>query len=329
MTRAIAEIPVTEHLPPFNGATIWLNSEPLAPKDLKGKVVLVNFWTFTCINWLRTLPYIRAWYEKYKDHGLVIIGVHTPEFMLEHNIDTIQQAMERDGIEYPVVVDNNYAIWSAFDNHYWPALYFINAEGHIRYQQFGEGEYQAAERVIQQLLVESGVRGMADDLVSLDVQGVERAADWDNIHTSETYAGYQRATHFASPGGIVPGRSQAYDFPQDLGLNLWALSGTWTIEEEAAVLLEPHGKMSFHFYARDLNLVMAPVMPGAAIPFLVRLDGKPLRDNHGLDTDSDGHGTVTEPRLYQLIRQPQHITDHKFEIEFQTPGVQALVFTFG
>jgi thiol-disulfide isomerase/thioredoxin len=329
MSRAILDTPAIEHMPPFTGASEWLNSPPLSLDDLKGKVVLVSFWTYTCVNWLRTLPYLRAWWENYQDEGLVIIGVHTPEFSFEHSIDNIEAAMRSRGITYPVVVDNSYAIWSAFANHYWPALYFIDADGRIRYRQFGEGEYETSESVLQQLLTEAGAKQSFHDFVSVHPKGAEVAADWDELHTPETYLGYGNGMHFASPEEVALDRAWTYSFPKNLGLNQWALAGSWTIAEESAVLQEAGGQIAFNFHARDLNMVMGPVMRGGSIKFTIVLDDQPLGSSHGEDTDEDGAGVVTEQRLYQLIRQPNLVQDHRFVIMFLSAGVQAPVFTFG
>lgn len=329
MTRAQFELFTTGVLPPLTGATAWLNSPPLTPAELRGKVVLISFWTYTCINWLRTLPYIRAWAEKYKDYELVVVGVHTPEFPFEHNIDNVMQALARSHITYPVVVDNSYAIWTAFHNHYWPALYFADAEGYIRYQQFGEGEYEMSERAIQELLFEAGKRNVPDDLVSVEPQGAEVAADWEDVESPETYLGYERAFGFASPGGIVLGRSNTYENPGLLKLNQWSLMGNWTIEEQAIVCNQAGGRLSYNFHARDLNLVMGPTMQNVPIQFRVRINHEAPQEAHGFDVDKQGKGTAVEQRLYQLIRQPQPIADRHFEIEFLSPGIEALAFTFG
>jgi thiol-disulfide isomerase/thioredoxin len=329
MTRAIIQLPPSGPLPSFSGGTQWLNSAPLSPEDLRGKVVLVSFWTYTCINWLRTLPYIRAWAEKYKDQGLVVIGVHTPEFAFEHNIDNVQQAMHDDDITYPVVVDNSYRIWGAFDNHFWPALYFADAEGRLRYNQFGEGEYEMAERVIQQLLSEAGARKVNDDLVSVTPHGAEVAANWNDVQSPETYLGYGRSLYLATPAPVAIGRRQVYDGKEQLRLNEWTLAGDWTIEEGASVLHEAPGKVSFHFHARDVNMVMGPVMHGAKIRFRVNIDGKSAGAVHGQDVDARGNGTVMQQRLYQLVRQSKPIADHVFEIEFLGSGVAVSAFTFG
>ncbi|HSX16067.1 MAG TPA: thioredoxin family protein [Candidatus Saccharimonadales bacterium] len=329
MTRAIFHLPATEHLPPFTGATQWFNTDPLTPEALRGKVVLVNFWTYTCVNWLRTLPYVRAWSKKYRAAGLVVLGVHTPEFALEHDLANVQQAIQRLQVDYPVVVDNDYAIWNAFANHYWPALYFADAQGRIRYNHFGEGEYEMCERVLQQLLAEAGAEKVSDSLVDVDLRGTAAPADWTNLGSAETYLGYDRANGFVTPGGLAVGRSHTYDGEDTPGLNQWALQGAWTVDNTVAVADEPSASLSFRFHARDLNLVMGPVTHGGSVQFRVRLDGEPPHGAHGEDADAEGNGTATEQRMYQLIRSQQPIQDRLFQIEFLQPGAQVLVFTFG
>jgi thiol-disulfide isomerase/thioredoxin len=326
---ASVRLPVEGELPSLDGATGWLNSPPLTPAGLRGKVVLVGFWTYTCINWLRQLPYVRAWAGKYSGPGLVVIGVHTPEFAFERNADNVRRAVQDMRIDYPVVTDNDYAVWRAFDNHYWPALYFADAQGRIRHHHFGEGEYGQSEMVIQQLLAEAGSAGAGDDLVSVDARGVEAPADWDTLRSPENYTGYDRTENFASPGGAVPGQPHLYTAPADLRLNHWALSGDWTMQEQAATLNQVGGQIACRFHARDLHLVMGPAAPGTPIRFRVLLDGQPPGTAHGIDVDGQGNGTVTQPRLYQLIRQPGPVTDRTFEITFLDPGAQAYAFTFG
>jgi hypothetical protein len=316
-------------LPSLDGATAWLNSEPLTASGLGGRPVLVEFWTFTCINWLRTLPYVRAWFEKYRADGLVVLGVHTPEFAVEHAIENVAHAAAEMRIEYPIAVDNDYAIWRAFGNEYWPALYFVDAGGQIRHHRFGEGEYEYSELVIQRLLAAAGVDGVSGELVAVDPQGVEAAADWHDLRTPETYVGYDRAENFASPGGSLADARRVYELPQHLGPNEWALFGDWTIGGQPAVLNVPGGGIAHRFHARDLHLVMAPGADGAPVRFRVRLDGMPPGQAHGLDSDEHGEGVVTEPRLYQLIRQPAPIAERTFEIEYLDPGAHAYVFTFG
>ena len=326
---ASARLPVEGELPSFAGATGWLNSEPLTPAGLRGKVVLAGFWTYTCINWLRQLPYLRAWAGKYSAHGLMVIGMHTPEFSFEHNPDNVRRAIEDMGITYPVATDNDYAVWQAFGNHYWPALYVADAQGRIRHHHFGEGEYAQSEMVIQQLLAENGSTGAGTEMVSPDARGLEAPADWATLRSSENYTGYDRTENFASPGGDVPGKPHVYTVPARLGLNDWALSGDWTMGEEATTLNAANGQITCRFHARDLNLVTGPATPGTSVRFRVLLDGQPPGQAHGTDIDHDGHGTLTQQRVYQLIRQPGPITDRTFEITFLDPGVQAYSFTFG
>ena len=323
-----ARLPVEGKLPSFEGATGWLNSPPLTAAGLRGKVVLVNFWTYTCINWLRQLPYVRAWAGRYSSLGLVV-GVHTPEFGVEQDVDNVSRAVREMGIDYPVATDNNYAVWRAFDNHYWPALYFADAQGHIRHHHFGEGEYAQSEIVIQQLLAEAGSAGAGHDLVPVDARGVEAPADWDSLGSAETYTGYERTENFASPGGAAPGKPLVYTAPEQLRLNHWALSGDWTMAEQAVMLNQAGGQIAYRFRARDLHLVMGPAAPGTSIRFRVLIDGQPPGAAHGADLDSQGTGTLRHPRLYQLIRQPGSIFDRTFEITFLDPGAQAYVFTFG
>jgi thiol-disulfide isomerase/thioredoxin len=315
-------------MPALDGATGWLNSEPLSPEALRGRVVLVEFWTYTCINWLRTLPYVRAWAERYRDQGLVVLGVHTPEFSFERDVENVRSAVESMGIGFPVALDSDFAIWQAFANHYWPALYFIDATGRIRHHVFGEGDYDVSERVIQQLLGEADADVVGQPLVSVVADGVEAAADWPDLHTGETYLGHDRGGDLASPEPATKG-SRRYTIPSTLRLNEWALSGRWTMGSEAVVLDEPGGRIVFQFHARDMHLVMGPVTRGASGRFRVHLDGRPPGAAHGVDVDDQGNGVVAGQRLYQLIRQPPPVLDHRFEIEFLTPGVQAVVFTFG
>jgi thiol-disulfide isomerase/thioredoxin len=316
--RARTEQLVEGHLPGFDGATGWLNSEPLTAEELRGKVVLVDFWTYTCINWLRTLGYVRAWHEKYEDQGLVVIGVHTPEFPFEREIDNVRWAAEDMRVEYPIALDSDYGVWRAFDNHYWPAVYIADTEGRIRHHQFGEGGYEECEMIIQQQLREAGRDGVGDGFVAVADDGFEAQADWATLGSPETYLGSDQAQNFA---GIT-------DEP-DLRLNEWALSGDWTVDRGASVLNAAGGRILFRFHARDVNLVMGPSTRGTAVPFRVRVDGAPPGDAHGGDIDEEGHGTVVQQRLYQLIRQPGPITDRTFEITFLEPGAEAYAFTFG
>jgi thiol-disulfide isomerase/thioredoxin len=324
-----AELPVEGRLASFEGATGWLNSPPLSPAGLEGKVVLVDFWTYTCINWLRTLGYVRAWAEKYEDHGFVVVGVHTPEFPFERDIDNVRWAAKNMRVEYPVALDSDYAVWQAFGNHYWPAVYIADAEGRIRHHQFGEGGYEECEMVIQRLLRDAGREGIADDLVSVADEGFEAQADWANLESPETYLGYEQAQNFASPGSAHFDEPRPYDLPEPLRLNHWALSGEWTIARGASVLNEAEGRIAFRFHARDVNLVMGPRAGTSSVPFRVFVDGAPPGDAHGLDLDADGRGTVVHQRLYQLIREPGAIEDRTFEISFPAPGVEAYCFTFG
>jgi thiol-disulfide isomerase/thioredoxin len=315
--------------PSLAGATTWLNSAPLTPEELRGKVVAVDFWTYTCINWLRTLPYLRAWAKKYQDHGLVVIGVHTPEFPFEHDLENVRRAVKEMQVTYPVAVDNDYAVWSAFSNHYWPALYLIDAQGRIRHHQFGEGDYEEAERVVQQLLAEAGDESAGENLVTLDAHGPEVAADWDDLGSGENYLGYARTDGFTSPDGVVVDERQLYTIPARLSRNEWALAGEWTMERGLAALNAANGRIAYRFHARDLHLVMGPAKHGTSVRFRVRLDGQAPGAAHGSDVDEHGEGVVSEQRLHQLIRQPGSIADRTFEIEFLDPGVEAYAFTFG
>jgi cytochrome c biogenesis protein CcdA/thiol-disulfide isomerase/thioredoxin len=320
-------LPVEGALPPLAGVTEWLNSPPLTVADLKGKVVLVDFWTYSCINCLRAIPYVRAWADKYRDQGLVVIGVHAPEFAFEKSITNVRGAVADLKIGYPVAIDNDYAVWRAFANQYWPAHYFIDGEGRIRHHHFGEGDYDESERVIQQLLAESG-KTVANDVVAVTAAGAEAAPDMANVKSPETYVGYDRAENFISPGGAVENARHVYDLATPRR-NEWALAGDWTVGKEDAMLNEKGGRIVYRFHARDLHLVLGPAEGGAPVRFRVTLDGAAPGDSHGADTDADGQGTVTGQRLYQLIRQNGPIADHTFEIEFLDPGVQAYAFTFG
>jgi thiol-disulfide isomerase/thioredoxin len=328
-THPPAELPVEGHLPGFDGATGWLNSPPLTAAGLRGHVVLVQFWTYTCINWLRTLPYVRAWADKYKNQGLTVLGVHTPEFDFEHDLDNVRRAVKDLGVTYPVTTDNDYAIWTAFSNHYWPALYFVDAQGQIRHHRFGEGDYEMSEMILQQLLIEAGSSGTDQELVSVDARGVEVAADWDSLRSPENYLGYERTDNFVSPNGAILDTPYAYAAPPRLRLNHWALAGDWTVNQQAIVLNQAGGRILDRFQARDLHLVMAPPAPGSPIRFRVHLDSQPPDAAQGTDVDDQGNGTVAQPRLHQLIRQPGPISDRTFEVTFLDPGVQAYAFTFG
>jgi thiol-disulfide isomerase/thioredoxin len=321
-------LPVEGRLPSFDGATGWLNSERLTPEGLRGRVVLVDFWTYTCVNWLRTLPYVRAWAAKYRDDGLTVIGVHTPEFGFERNVDNIVELSRTFGVEYPIAVDSDYAVWRAFANHFWPAVYIADAEGRIRHHHFGEGEYAQTEMVIQQLLLDAGAHDVDQDLVAVEPRGLEVAADWRTLQSPETYVGYGQSTGFASEDGAAFDQPHVYAGPARLPLNQWDLSGSWTVAQHVAVSNEPGGRIAFQFHARDLNLVMGPASRGA-IPFRVFLDGQVANGAHGSDVEPDGRGIVREQRTYQLIRQPGRIADRLFEIEFLEAGVEAYCFTFG
>ena len=324
-----AALPVEGQLPSFDGATGWLNSEPLTPQGLRGRVVLVDFWTYTCINWLRTLPYVSAWDAKYRDLGLTVIGVHTPEFGFEHDLDNVVAQSRTLGVEYPIAVDSDYGVWEAFSNHFWPAVYIADAEGRIRYHHFGEGEYAMTEMVVQQLLIEAGVDGVDPDLVSVEPKGFEVAADWRTLRSPETYLGYGRSAGFASPYPARFNEPYTYPEPPQLFLNEWAPSGNWTLAQHAAVLTVAPGRIAFQFQARDVNLVMGPATRGKAVRFRVLLDGAAPGDAHGFDVDDQGNGSLAEQRLYQLIRQPGAVRERLVEIEFLDAGAEAYCFTFG
>jgi thiol-disulfide isomerase/thioredoxin len=321
-------LPVEGRLPGFEGATGWLNPSPLTPDGLAGKVVLVDFWTYTCINWLRTLAFVRAWSEKYRDRGLVVIGVHTPEFPFEREIEDVREAAQAMRVEYPIALDSDYGIWNAFGNRYWPAVYLADAEGRIRYHHFGEGEYDEGEWMIQHLLREAGGEGIDDELVSVAPEGLEAQADWTNLRSPETYLGYAQGQNLDSPDGAVYDEPRRYVAPESLQLNTWALAGDWTIEARAIVLNEAEGRIAFRFHARDVHLVLRS-RAGTAVPFRVLVDGEASGSAHGLDVDEEGRGMLVQPRLYQLVRGPRSITDRTFEIAFLEAGVEAYVFTFG
>ena len=303
--------PLHNALSELDGATEWLNSEPLTSRGLRGQVVAVQFCTYSCINWIRTLPYVRAWASAYRDRGLVVVGAHAPEFAFERELGGVRRAMEQMGVEHPIVLDNAYAIWRSFGNRYWPALYLVDADGRVRYRHFGEGAYEETEAAIRELLHAGG------DPVRVEAGGIEAAADWDTLRSPETYVGYARSERRAGDGAVA------------LAFDQWALAGPWTVEAESAVLEAAAGSIAYRFEARDLNLVLTPVTAGAAVPFTVRLDGEPPGDAHGVDVDEQGQGAVTEPRLYQLVRQPGAVRERTFEIAFGDPGVRAYVFTFG
>jgi thiol-disulfide isomerase/thioredoxin len=322
-------LPVEGHLPSFDGATGWLNSDGVTPEGLRGRVVLIDFWTYTCINWLRTAPYVRAWDAKYRDKGLTVIGVHTPEFGFERNLENVVAQSRRFGVEYPVAIDSDYGVWQAFANHFWPALYIADAEGRIRYHHFGEGEYAMAEMVVQQLLLEAGAVGVDPDLVSVEPTGFEVPADWRTLRSPETYLAYGRSAGFASPERARFNEPRTYPEPSRLGLNEWAPSGTWTLAQHAAVLNDAPGRIAFRFQARDVNLVMGPAARGASVPFRLTLDGAVPGDAHGFDVDDQGNGTLADQRLYQLIRQTGPIRERLVEVEFLDAGAEAYCFTFG
>jgi cytochrome c biogenesis protein CcdA/thiol-disulfide isomerase/thioredoxin len=323
-----AALPVEGVMPPLTGATTWINSPPLTPEQLRGKVVVVDFWTYSCINCLRSIPYVRAWADKYRDQGLVVIGVHTPEFAFEKSQGNVRDAVRRLGIPYPVAMDNDFAVWRAFENQYWPAHYFIDAQGRIRHHHFGEGDYDVSERVIQQLLKEAGAADVSGDVVAVRGQGAEAAADRDQIASYETYVGYARAEHFRSPGGFARDAVKTYA-AAPLTLNDWSLSGRWRVTSEHADLAAPGGRLAFRFKARDLHLVMGGGASGAMPRFRVRIDGQEPGADAGMDIDARGQGRIGEHRLYQLVRQSGPVRERTFEIEFLDPGAQVFAFTFG
>jgi thiol-disulfide isomerase/thioredoxin len=316
-------------MPELAGATAWLNSKPLTRKALHGKVVVVDFWTYSCINCLRALPYINAWYQHYKDSGLVIIGVHSPEFAFEKDAGNVRNAVQKFGIKYPVAIDSDFALWKAFNNKFWPAHYFIDAEGKIRGHHFGEGKYERSERTIRKLLVEAGAKNLPDPLDSAAGEGVSAASDAVNVASPETYLGFERAENFVSPGSFIRNAVKAYEIPHSLTLNQWALGGRWKVSGEKAVLDSVPGRVTFRFRARDLHLVLGPGAKGAPVRFRVLLDGKAPGADHGMDIDADGAGVVREQRLYQLIRQSGPVQEHEFTIEFLDAHVEAYSFTFG
>jgi len=328
VAAAAGDAAVAVQAPPLDGITHWFNSPALTQADLKGKVVLIDFWTYSCINCVRAIPYVRAWAEKYRAQGLVVIGVHTPEFAFERNLHNVQRAITAQKILYPVAVDNQYAVWRAFNNRYWPAHYFIDAEGRMRHQHFGEGGYAQSERVIQQLLREAGQTRVAEDVVAISAHGAEIAADFTNVLSPETYIGFIRAENFVSPGGIARNVEKEYTSGNPR-LNEWGLTGAWQVHDEYARLAGAQGSVTFRFHARDLHMVLAPGADGKPVRFRVTLDGAPPGAAHGEDTDAQGQGRVTQERLYQLIRQADQVGERQFEIQFLEPGVQAYVFTFG
>jgi thiol-disulfide isomerase/thioredoxin len=306
----------TSELASLSYATEWINSPPLTAEGLQGKVVLVQFWTYSCINWIRTMPYVRAWTQKYRDKGLVVIGVHSPEFEFEKQLPNVRWGAKNYRVDHPVAVDNGFAIWRGFSNQYWPALYLIDGRGEVRYRHFGEGGYEESERMIQKLLAEAGASGVGKDLASVASAGVETQADWADVKSPETYLGSDRGENRVPSGAR-------------LKLNQWALEGDWTVQKQPAVLNKPHGRIAYRFHARDLNLVMAPGARGEPVRFRVLIDGHPPGPAHGIDVDGQGNGAVAEPRMYQVIRQSGPIADRQFEIEFLDSGVEVFVFTFG
>ena len=327
---AARDLPVEGMIPSFEGANGWLNSQPLTPSGLRGHAVVVQFWTYTCINWLRTQAHYRAWSLRYRDRGLVTIGVHTPEFKFEHHVDNVRWAVQARNIDYPVAIDSDFAVWRAFANNYWPALYFVDSQGRIRHHRFGEGDYERSEMVIRQLLADAGVEDLPPGLASIEPKGDEVQADWENLGSPESYLGYDQATGFdGGAGGVEWDKPHRYSAPRQLRLNRWGLSGNWTIRSDASALSGPEGKVAYQFHARDVNLVMGPAQKGTTVRFRVLLDGEIATAAHGADVDADGNGKVVQQRMYQLIRQPGPIRDRRFEIEFLDGGVEAFCFTFG
>ncbi|HTP28614.1 MAG TPA: thioredoxin-like domain-containing protein [Anaeromyxobacteraceae bacterium] len=329
MASDAGPMPMHSQIPTLAGASGWLNSPPLTPEGLQGNVVLVDFWTYTCINWRRTLPYLKAWAQRYGNSGLVLVGVHTPEFPFEHDLDNVRQQAKEIGVNYPSAIDNEYAVWRAFHNQYWPALYVFDTQGRLRHHQFGEGGYAETEKVIQKLLSEAGRKDIDPRPTQVTAGGYELAADWSKVGSYENYLGAARTDGFASPGGSHTGERRQYTLPASLGLNDWALSGTWTVDDERVRLEAVGGRIAYRFRARDVNLIMGPATRRGAVRFRVLLDGKPPGPSHGLDVDEAGNGTANEQRMYQLIRQPGSIVDRRFEIEFLDVGAEAFDFTFG
>jgi len=327
---AAADLPFEGKLPSFEGANGWLNSQPQTPSGLRGHVVVVQFWTYTCINWLRTQAHFRAWSQRYRDQGLVTIGVHTPEFKFEHDLDNVRWAVAARKIDCPVAIDNDFRVWRAFANNYWPALYFVDAQGQIRHHRFGEGDYERSEMVIRQLLADAGVEDLRPGLATVEPNGDEVQADWNDLGSQETYLGYEQATGFDAGGGAAAwNKPHTYAVSAHLRLNRWGLSGSWTVRSDASALNGPKGLVAYQFHARDVNLVMGPAEKGATVRFRVLLDGESAGSAHGADVDANGNGTVVQQRMYQLIRQPGPIRDRRFEIEFLDSGAEAFCFTFG
>jgi hypothetical protein len=315
--------------PSLEGANDWLHSPALDMSELRGRVVVVDFCTYTCINWIRTLSYVRAWEERYRDHGLVLIGVHTPEFSFERNLDNIRAALEAMRVGWPIAIDNDYAVWHAFANHYWPALYFIDADGRIRHHRFGEGDYERSEEVVRELLLEAGSQDLGPPIGAVEGEGPEARADWDTLESTETYLGYGQGRGLASPDQIVPDRPHRYERPDRLEPGHWSLTGDWSIETERARSNGPNGRIEIAFHARDVHLVMGAAERTASVPFRVSIDGKPPGDAAGTDVDGEGAGVLDRPRMYQLVRQPGEITDRVFGIEFLDAGAAGFAFTFG
>jgi cytochrome c biogenesis protein CcdA/thiol-disulfide isomerase/thioredoxin len=326
---AAAALPVEGQFPSLAGADVWLNSPPLTAEGLRGKVVLVDFWTYSCINCLRTIPYVKAWADKYRNQGLVVIGVHAPEFAFEKNIDNVRRAIQELKINYPVAIDNDYRIWTGFNNEYWPAHYFIDTEGRIRHHHFGEGGYSESEKIIQELLAEAGRAGVANNIVQVSASGAEAAADMADVKSPETYIGYERAENFTSTDPVAANAPHVYTLAPELALNQWGLTGEWTVMNERAVLNAADGWITYRFHARDLHLVLGPGEGGKPVHFRILIDGKAPDGDQGADVDAQGNGIVTEQRLYQLVRQNKAVVDRTFEIQFLDPGVQAFAFTFG
>jgi len=328
-THALRHLAGEDRLASLRTATAWLNTPPLTEANLRGKVVLIDVWTYTCVNWLRTLPYVRAWADKYKSPGLVVIGVHSPEFPFEHDLENVRRAVKEMRVTYPVAIDNEFSIWRAFDNNYWPAVYLLDGNGRVRFQHFGEEGYEQTERNIQRLLKDAGARGVSSELVSVVPEGAEVPADWGSLKSAENYVGYGRTENFVSADRTAVDERHVYDVPKRLQLNQWALSGDWTVSQGATALNRANGRIAYCFHARDLNLVMGPATRGVPVRFRVMVDGRSPGAAHGVDTDEQGNGVVAEQRMYQLIRQPKPIADRQFEIEFLDAGVEAFSFTFG
>ena len=329
MASDAGPMPMHSQIPSLSGATGWLNSPPLTPDGLQGKVVVIDFWTYTCINWRRTLPYLKAWAERYGKSGLVVVGVHTPEFPFEHDLDNVRQQAKEIGVDYPSAIDNDYGVWRAFHNEYWPALYLFDAQGRLRHTHFGEGGYAETDKMIQKLLAEAGRKDIDPKPTPVTPGGYELGADWSKVGSGENYLGEARSDGFSSPGGFHSGERRQYSVPARLGLNDWALSGSWTVDSERVRVDEAGGRLAYRFRGRDVNLIMGPAKRGGTVRFRVFLDGKPPGPAHGLDVDAAGNGTASEQKMYQLIRQPGAITDRQFEIEFLDPGAEAWDFTFG